>query len=121
MPSEPLQRCCNAALIGGANLAGVDTESVRGHPPDRHILLGLQVFGDVLLPSVDLIARRLLRHDMLALELLARPPARAVVIGLDGFSEQVLPILNERFDVDLAAPDRPEPTTARFVAQVGVL
>ena len=55
---------------------------------------------------------------MLGLEGAVRPPRHASPVEIDRLGEELVAVLAQAVDVDLAALHRPEPAAAGFVAQI---
>jgi hypothetical protein len=60
----------DASLIGSAYAVGLHPERVARNLADRYFILLVQKLADWLFPRIAFKAIRLLRHDVLALEIL---------------------------------------------------
>src|ERR1700730_7427920 len=91
-----------------------------GHFAHSHFSLCLKVGGDIFLPCVSFIARRLLWHDMFALEIFIRPPRRFAAIHQHRFGKYLIAVTNERVGIDLSYLNWPKATPTGFIAQIAV-
>ena len=98
-----------------------NSRASRAISPIRTVALADEVFADLLFPDVRLVALLLLGLDVLALEILVRPPRLAFAEELDGLGEKLVAIAGKFVDLDGADLDRPEAPPAGLVAQVGGL
>jgi hypothetical protein len=76
---------------------------------------------DWLFPSIGFVAHFLFGLDMFALKLFVRPPWDALSMEIDSFGKELIAIAFEGVEIDPPGFQRPEPPTAGFVAQIGVL
>ena len=122
LPAELFQRCRYAALVSGADARRVDAKSFAGHLSDRDPALGagVDVTGDRLFPGVGLVPLRLLGHDVLAFEVIVRPPGHAGAVVCHCLREKLVAVARQRADIDATGFDRPEAAAACFIAEIGV-
>src|ERR1700678_4134388 len=86
-PPDAGQHAGYSLLVGHADLSRSDIERAVSHFRDGGALEAFDEPPNWPLPRIGLVARRLLRLDMLALECAVRPPMIAHAVGDDGLGE----------------------------------
>jgi len=120
LPAKLLERGTDAALLGGADAGRLDAEGLARNLAYQNLALSFEIDADVLLPRIGLVARRVLGHDVVALEILVWPPACARLESHHRFGEKLIPVARQRINIDDASPRRPEAASPSLVAQVCV-
>ena len=113
LPAEASQCCRDAPLLGSTDAAdGRKAKRAESDLGNGRLRQSIEIGPNRFFPRIGLIARFLLRHDALALEILVRPPGNAVQIELHGFGKQLIPIASQSVDVDRCADNWPEAAPA---------
>ena len=111
----PRQRRC--AVGPRSDFGQVDEQGLPRHLQDGCAVPAGQELLDSVFPGVRLVTGILFGLDMLGLECLIGPPPLAPAEEFHRFRKKLIAVPRERIGVDDANFDRPEPTTAGFIAR----
>src|SRR5262249_31535802 len=117
---EPNERCATDFLARSRKVY-LDPERPLGDIGDRDLGLDGKIGSNLVLPNIKFEPGLLLGRDVFQLKVAIGPPRHASAVERDGFGEQLIAVVFEGFEIDLARFDRPEPAVAGLIAQVDLL
>src|SRR5438094_388904 len=86
--------------------------------PDCHLAHCVKVGGDGFFPGIHFVPRLLLRHDVLELEVLVRPPAHAFAVTNGSLGKELIAVPSQGIDINGTDFHWPETPSASFVTQI---